>query len=151
MIKKIDFQNIILLKKLFELQKASYLIEAELIQFFDIPPLKESFEEFQECGETFIGYFEDDELAGALSYSIDGEELTVCRMVVHPNHFRKGIAQNLLNYMEENNKERTVLKVSTGMDNTPAKSLYFKNGYQLVCDLEVAPGFYISEYEKRND
>ena len=149
MIVKIDFQNISLLKKLFELQKDSYLVEAELIQFFDIPPLKESFEEFQECGEKFLGYFEADELAGALSYTIDGEELTICRTVVHPKHFRKGIGQDLVNAVEETNKEQEVFKVSTGKDNTPAKNLYLKNGYQLVCDLEVAPGFYISEFEKR--
>jgi GNAT superfamily N-acetyltransferase len=149
LIKKIDFQNISLLKKLFELQKASYLVEAELIQFFEIPPLRESFAEFQKCGEKFLGFFEVDELAGALSYTIDGYELTICRMVVNPNHFRKGIAQKLVKYVEETNKEQIVLKVSTGRDNNPAKSLYFKNGYQLVCDLEVAPGFYICNFEKR--
>lgn len=150
MIKTIDFQDKVLIQELYILQKASYLVEAELIQFFDIPPLIESFTEFQKCGETFIGYFEADELAGALSYTIDRDELTICRMVVHPSHFRKGLAQKLVKYVEEANKERTaVLKVSTGKDNNPAKSLYFKNGYQLVCDLEVAPGFYISNFEKR--
>jgi GNAT superfamily N-acetyltransferase len=149
MIKTIDFQDKVLIQELYNLQRASYLVEAELIQFFDIPPLIETFAEFQKCGETFIGYFEADELAGALSFTIDGEELTICRMVVHPIHFRKGLAQRLVKYVEETNKERTVLKVSTGKDNNPAKSLYFKNGYHLVCDLEVAPGFYISNFEKR--
>lgn len=149
MIKTIDFQDKVLIQELYNLQRASYLVEAELIQFYDIPPLIESFAEFQKCGETFIGYFEADELVGALSYTIDGDELTICRMVVHPSQFRKGLAQKLVKYVEETNKERTVLKVSTGKDNDPAKSLYFKNGYQLVCDLEVAPGFYISNFEKR--
>ena len=149
MIKEIDFQNISLLKTLFELQQASYQVEAELIQFFEIPPLIESFNDFRQCGETFLGYFEENELVGALSFTIDGEELTICRMIVHPNHFRKGIAQKLLNYVEETNKDITVLKVSTGKKNSPAKSLYYKLGYQLVWDLEVAPGFYISQFEKK--
>jgi GNAT superfamily N-acetyltransferase len=150
-IKEIDFQNVSLLKELFELQLASYRIEAELIQFFEIPPLKESFAEFQKCGETFIGYFERDELAGALSFTTDGDVLTICRMVVHPNHFRKGIAQKLLNFLEENTRDFTIFKVSTGKDNTPATNLYLKNIYRLVCDLEVGPGFYISNFEKRRD
>jgi ribosomal protein S18 acetylase RimI-like enzyme len=55
-------------------------------------------------------------------------------MVVHPNHFRKGIAQMLLYDLEENNPESTILKVSTGKDNFPAKSLYMKNGYQFIRD-----------------
>ncbi|MGE7930179.1 GNAT family N-acetyltransferase [Lysinibacillus xylanilyticus] len=148
MIKIIDFQNIHTLTKLFELQRASYYVEAELIGFFDLPPLKETFEEFQHCGEIFLGYFEEDELAGALSFKIEREELTICRMVVHPNHFRKGIAQMLLNNLEENNQESTILKVSTGKENSPAKSLYLKNGYQFVRDLMVAPGVYISQFEK---
>ncbi|MEH6945117.1 GNAT family N-acetyltransferase [Bacillus sp. JJ722] len=123
-------------------------VEAELIGFFDLPPLKESFEEFQQCGETFLGYFEEDELAGALSFTIEGEELTICRMVVHPNHFRKGIAQMLLDNLEEINQKCTIIKVSTGKDNVPAKNLYLKNGFQFVRDLMVAPGVYISKFEK---
>jgi ribosomal protein S18 acetylase RimI-like enzyme len=148
LIKIIDFQNIHTLTKLFELQRASYYVEAELIGFSDIPPLKESFEEFQQCGETFLGYFEEDELAGALSFIIEGEGLTICRMVVHPNHFRKGIAQILLYNLEDNNQKSTIIKVSTGKDNFPAKSLYLKNGFQFVRDLMVAPGVYISQFEK---
>jgi GNAT superfamily N-acetyltransferase len=77
--------------------------------------------------------------------------LTICRMVVHPNHFRKGIAQKLLNFVEGNTRDFTIFKVSTGKDNTPATNLYLKNIYRLVCDLEVAPGFYISNFEKRRD
>jgi ribosomal protein S18 acetylase RimI-like enzyme len=149
MIKAIDFQDIGLLKKLFELQKTSYFVEAELIQFFDIPPLKESFNDFRQCGENFLGYFEGDEPTGALSYTIDGKDLTICRMIVHPKHFRKGIAQMLVSFVEETNREVEILKVSTGKDNTPSKNLYSKNGYLLICDLEVAPGFYISHFEKR--
>ncbi|MFF2450285.1 GNAT family N-acetyltransferase [Neobacillus sp. NPDC058068] len=149
MIKKLNLHNLNLVKELFELQRASYLVEAKLINFFEIPPLKESMEELMESGETFFGYFEGDELAGAISYTIDGTELAICRMVVHPNHFRKGIAQCLLAEVEKNNQQFTVLKVSTGKENSPAKNLYLKNGYKLVRDLEVVPGLVISNFEKR--
>jgi ribosomal protein S18 acetylase RimI-like enzyme len=149
MIKKLDLQNDRLVKELFELQRASYLVEAKLINFFEIPPLKESLQDLKMCRETFKGYFDGDELAGAISYTIDGHELTICRMVVDPNHFRKGIAQRLLAEVEKNNKEMNVLKVSTGKENTPAKRLYLKNGYKLVSDLEVVSGLFISNFEKR--
>ncbi|MCM2533159.1 GNAT family N-acetyltransferase [Neobacillus pocheonensis] len=149
MIKKIAFHNTSLVQELFELQKASYLVEANLIGFFDIPPLKESLEGLNGCGETFLGYFEEEVLVGALAFTIEGEALTICRMVVHPNHFRKGIARKLLYALEEIQPEWLVLKVSTGKDNTPAKKLYQKNGFQFVQDMEVVPGLFISHFEKR--
>ncbi|WHY79607.1 GNAT family N-acetyltransferase [Neobacillus sp. WH10] len=149
MIKNLDLSNVGLVKELYELQRASYLVEAKLINFFEIPPLKETLEELTVCGESFLGYFEEENLAGAISYTIDDEVLTICRMVVHPNHFRKGIAQKLLMTVEEINKENTVFNVSTGKENNPAKRLYLKNGYKFEGDLEVVPGLFISNFEKR--
>lgn len=149
MIKNLDLHNSALVEELYELQRASYLVEAKLINFFEIPPLKETLEELKVCGESFLGYFEDENLAGAISYTIDDEVLTICRMVVHPNHFRKGIAQKLLTAVEETNKENTLFKVSTGKENNPAKGLYLKNGYKFKGDIEVVPGLFISNFEKR--
>ncbi|WP_223587881.1 GNAT family N-acetyltransferase [Neobacillus bataviensis] len=151
MIREINFQKDCLLKDLFNLQRASYLVEAELINFFEIPPLKESMEDLKESGETFFGYFEDGELTGAISYTIDGKEVTICRMVVHPNHFRKGIAQKLLTHVEKNHSDLGIFKVSTGKENSPAKNLYLKNGFQLTGDIEVVPGLFISHFEKRKE
>jgi ribosomal protein S18 acetylase RimI-like enzyme len=145
----INLENSRLTERLYELQRAAYLVEANLIGFEDIPPLKESFEEFLNCGETFLGYFEREELAGAISYTIDGQELTICRMVVDPKHFRKGIAQKLLKAVEDAYNEISTFKVSTGKDNYPARNLYQKNGFELAEDVEVAPNFYISIFEKR--
>ncbi|OLS36854.1 GNAT family N-acetyltransferase [Bacillus sp. MRMR6] len=148
MIRKIDLENQTLIQELFSLQRLAYLIEAKLINFYDIPPLKESIEELIECGETFLGYFEDDELAGAVSFTKKREELTICRMVVHPNHFRKGIAHKLLTAVEEMEPAVPIIRVSTGKDNFPAKKLYQKNDYQLETEIEVAPGLYISSLKK---
>ena len=149
MIKKIDLQNSSLAAELLALQKASYLIEAKLINFYEIPPLLETIDELRECEESFLGYFEGTELAGAVSFTIDGEAVTICRMVVHLEHFRKGIAQRLLAEVENINSDSSVFKVSTGKENSPAKNLYVKNGYKLINDLEVVPGLYISIFEKR--
>jgi len=148
MIKNIDFEDRSLVKKVFELQKASYLIEAELINFYEIPPLRESLMEFEECGEMFLGFFEGEELAGALSYETTGQELTICRMIVHPHYFRMGIAHRLIAHLEKNHPNIAIFKVSTGRENTPAKNLYLKNGFQHVEDIEVVPGLFISHFEK---
>ncbi|WML56514.1 GNAT family N-acetyltransferase [Neobacillus sp. PS2-9] len=149
MIKEIDLHDRHLACQLLELQRASYQVEAKLINFFEIPPLKESLEELIECGETFLCYFEEKTLAGAISYTVDGDEMKICRMVVNPDHFRKGIAQKLLREVESRNSQMSVYLVSTGKDNPPAKNLYLKNGFTFVSDIEVVPGLYISNFEKR--
>jgi ribosomal protein S18 acetylase RimI-like enzyme len=150
MIKAIHLQDNRLVKELYELQRAAYLIEAKLLHFFDIPPLKETIEEFTECGETFLGYFEENELAGDISFTIEGDELTICRLVVHPDHFRKGIAQKLLHAVEKEHADISIFKVSTGKDNTPARNLYQKNGFQLLEDINVFPGVFISSFIKKS-
>ncbi|MCM3567990.1 GNAT family N-acetyltransferase [Neobacillus mesonae] len=147
-IKKLELQNNSLVRELFELQKASYLVEANLIHFFEIPPLVETIDDLRNCEETFFGYFEDDILAGAISFTIEGEEMKICRLVVHPKHFKKGIAQKLLAIIEENDPKITVYKVSTGKDNLPAKNLYLKNGYRLINEVEAAPGLFLSNFKK---
>ncbi|WP_256358095.1 GNAT family N-acetyltransferase [Bacillus sp. sid0103] len=149
MIKKIDLHNMNLTEELLALQRAAYLVEAELINFFEIPPLVETINELRDCEESFIGYFLEGKLVGAISYTITGDVLTICRMIVHPAHFRKGIAQRLLVELEDINPLLAVYKVSTGKANSPAKHLYLKNGYTFIGDFEVVPGLYISNFEKR--
>jgi ribosomal protein S18 acetylase RimI-like enzyme len=149
MIKELDLNQPEILADVFRLQRASYIIEAQLIHFDDIPPLIETKEELKDCGETFLGYFEGEALVGAISYTISDDELTICRMVVHPSHFRKGIAQQLLTKVEEQNQDISVLSVSTGKENPPAKNLYLKNGFKFVSDIEVIPGLFISHFKKQ--
>lgn len=149
MIRTIDFTNRQLVQQLFELQKGSYLIEAKLVQFFEIPPLKENFQDFLQCKETFLGFFEDNKLVGALSYDVEEHQLTICRVVVHPLYFRKGIAQNLLDGLMKFAQKIPLIKVATAKDNVPAKNFYKKNGFRLMQNIEAAPNFYISNFEKR--
>ena len=148
MIRELDLHHPEILTDVFELQRASYLIEAKLINFYEIPPLLETIEELKNCSETFLGYYVDEKLAGAISYTTQASSLTICRMVVHPDHFRNGIAQKLLRKVEEQNPDISVLYVSTGKDNPPARNLYLRNGFTFVSDHEVIPGLYISHFKK---
>ncbi|MFD1738189.1 GNAT family N-acetyltransferase [Bacillus salitolerans] len=150
MISIIDFTNDRLVQELYQLQRASYLIEAKIINFDDIPPLLETLEDFRNCKEMFLGYFEEGVLAGAISFEKENRALTICRLVVHPNHFRKGIAQSLLHALEALEPKGSI-QVSTGRDNEPAIKLYSKNGYTLERDIEVVPGLVISSFIKRKE
>src|SRR3954466_51630 len=81
------------LRGLWELQRAAYAVEAELIGFDGIPPLRESLDDLRACGESFLG---TEDLTGAVSWvRLDDGTLDICRLVVHPRAHRTGIASAL--------------------------------------------------------
>ena len=129
-----------------ELQRKSYKIEAELIGTDEIPPLKETFEQLQGCGETFIGCYIDGRLAGAVSYIKEGKVLDIHRMMVHPDFFRRGIAKKLIAQLEE--IKHSEMLVSTGSANTPAIKLYEKLGFERHNDSLVGNGLVIANFKK---
>jgi len=148
MIKSLDLTDIILLQELYDLQKASYQVEAERIGFYEIPALKESIEELKESKEKFLGFFCSELLCGAISWTEEEGSVTICKLIVHPGYFRRGIAQALISKLEESVLKAKGFRVSTGRDNSPALMLYKKNGFQVIEEREVAPSFYISILEK---
>lgn len=148
MIKRINWHERKEVQSVYDLQRAAYFIEAKLIGTMNLPPLKESFKQFRECEETFFGYYKDQELAGAISFTLEEGALTICRLVVHPNHFRQGIAKSLLQFIEHKVKNVLRINVATGRENTPAVTFYIKNGFRAVKDVEVEPGLFIRLFIK---
>ncbi|MED4532742.1 GNAT family N-acetyltransferase [Metabacillus fastidiosus] len=147
MIRKIDLYNEIY--PLLELQKKSYAVEAQLINFPNLPPLKDNVLTLQNSGETFIGYFLNDELAGVISYENNQNILDICRLFVDPVHFRKGIAGALLNYIVKTAPfEKAV--VATGSANIPAIHLYKKLGFIIKEQMFIENGLSIVKLELKN-
>ncbi|WJH37137.1 GNAT family N-acetyltransferase [Paenibacillus sp. CC-CFT747] len=112
------------------LQQASYRVEADIIGFEDIPPLMDSMDSLRRSGESFLGSFEDEELAGMLAYTKAKGQVTICRLGVHPDYFRKGTASRLLLHLEAAEPEISRFVVSTGSLNEPAVRLYKKHGFE---------------------
>ncbi|MBS8266648.1 GNAT family N-acetyltransferase [Mesobacillus boroniphilus] len=131
-----------------ELQRKSYRIEADLIGTDEIPPLKETFEQLQDCGETFIGCYVNGRLAGAVSYKKERNVLDIHRMMVHPEFFRRGIARKLLDQLDQIGAPEMI--VSTGSANTPAVKLYEKIGFERQEDSVVGDGLVIANFKKWN-
>lgn len=148
MIKKINLHDLPEVTRLLEIQKASYQMEADLIGFDGIPPLHETLEILQGCPEIFYGYWVDGILAGAVSYEFDGATLDICRMMVRPDFFRRGIAKSLLEFMETIEPHTQKIIVSTGALNTPARQLYERHGFSLVGEKFITAGLVIAQYEK---
>ncbi|CAH0243437.1 hypothetical protein SRABI134_03021 [Peribacillus sp. Bi134] len=136
-------------RQLFKLQKEAYKVEAEMIGIADIPPLLETYEQFIHCHETFLCFLKGGTLAGAISYTKENGQILICRMVVHPDYFRQGIADALLHALQLPGDWEKI-SVSTGKMNLPARNLYEKNGFTHKEDVEAAPFFFISIFEKQH-
>lgn len=148
MIKKLNLKNAEISKDVMDLQAASYKVEAELIDFYELPPLKDTVDSLQTCDEVFYGYFVDEILAGILSYKIIDNVLDIHRVAIHPRFFRMGIADKLISFIENLHCNIGRVVVCTGKKNLPAVNLYLKKGYIKNRDIEISKGIYITEFTK---
>jgi len=135
-------------KQVLDLQKASYIVEAKLIDFFDIPPLKDNVESIRACEEIFFGYFDTSKIIGIISLKHTDNIIDIHRVAVCPVYFRKGIAQSLLTFIENLDIYTQKIIVSTGKNNFPAINFYLKNGYKIEGETEVAKSIFILKFEK---
>ncbi len=149
MIKNLKLGDSETAKRALLIQRLAYRIEADLIGFDGIPPLHETITDLRASDETFIGYYAEEHLlAGVISYLITAGTLDIGRLVVHPDYFRRGIAQALVRHVEAISPDVRRIIVSTGRDNTPARAFYEKLGYQHTGDITLPEGVTISTYEK---
>lgn len=147
MIFEIDHRKEFTAQEIQRIQRPAYLVEAELMGFEGIPQLKESILEIQNSGETFLGYLEKDRLSGFISYKKEDNTIDIYRLVVDPEHFRKGIGRQLLAFLMKKFQDME-FTVSTGKANLPAKRLYASFGFVETQDFEVAPGIFCTTLKK---
>lgn len=148
MIKRLDNIDKRTAEEIYELQQASYKIEAGLIGFEKLPPLLESPDDIRHSEEIFIGYYSNEKLAGLISYKLINGTLDIHKLAVHPDYFKRGIAKQLLARVESIQGIKDVI-VCTGFKNTPAVGLYSKLGFTETGTQEVAEGIYIICFKKK--
>ncbi|MGO4184811.1 GNAT family N-acetyltransferase [Paenibacillus sp. TAF43_2] len=148
MIRKIDITDAAIAKEVLRIQLPSYRVEAELIDFYEIPPLKDTVDTLRNCGEIFYGYYINNELCGAIAIMIDNNIIDIHRLIIHPDHFRKGIAKQLLQHIESVGVSGNVIVVSTGSKNAPAVNLYKQSGYVETGFIEVEERLSLTSFQK---
>lgn len=153
MIEKIILKDAKIAEEFLNLQQLSYRVEAEIIGFAQIPPLFETIQDLLDSEEHYLGYFDDGKLVGALSYEMSNEEnivsVHICKMIVHPEHFKKGIASQLLRHLFEHKTDADEFVVSTGAKNDPAIQLYKKFGFVTAFEEQVHPDLSMVTLKKR--
>lgn len=148
--RRLDLSDPDTLRQLWDLQRASYAVEAELIGFDGIPALHESLEELRDCGESFLGLDDETGLAGAVSWvRLQDGTLDISRLMVHPRAHRRGIATALLDALDRAEPAWRAV-VSTGTANHPALGLYRRRGFTPAGTRLIAPGTGLTLLERRS-
>ncbi|NRD78500.1 hypothetical protein HPT25_14130 [Bacillus sp. BRMEA1] len=80
MIKRIDITNPKLAMEVLNVQIPSYKVEAALIDSDEIPPLKDTVDTLQQCGENFFGYYINEKLSGVISIKIENGVMDIHRL-----------------------------------------------------------------------
>lgn len=150
MIKKLVNASLSEAEDMLDLQLKSYAVEAELLHVKDFPPLRESVDDIIGSEETFYGVFLDGLLAGMYSYCLTAKAAQLCRLVVHPSYFRRGIASILMEHFLRETRGVHKIFVTTGKKNTPAVSLYEKFGFSITEEFIIEDGITILRLEKVN-
>lgn len=108
--------------------QASYVVEAKLLKAVDFPPLKRPINGFLQSQNEFYGYHHEKALRAAIELKQNQNEIHIQSLVVHPDYFRQGIANSLLQFVLALYKNKS-FTVETGLANTPAKRLYKSFGF----------------------
>ncbi|USB32597.1 GNAT family N-acetyltransferase [Paenibacillus sp. YPG26] len=134
MISNISLQDLDMVEQVWLLQHLAFRLEASAIGLTQIPHLPETFESLSQSEETFYGEITDDgDLLGAIAVAEDSPgRLMITRLMVQPDHLRKGIGSRLLRHVLEHHPHIRHFMVNAGIRNHPAMELYQKFGFDPV-------------------
>jgi ribosomal protein S18 acetylase RimI-like enzyme len=127
-------------RRVLQIQRAAYAVEAGLVGFDAIPPLRESLDELQSQPLIFLGVSCERTLAGVVGYLRHGDTVDIDRLMVDPAFFRRGLASKLLRELLVRERTARRFTVSTGLGNQPALELYERFGFDVVGGEEPVPG-----------
>jgi GNAT superfamily N-acetyltransferase len=108
--------------------RASYAVEAQLIGYPDLPPLKQAAADLAACGEEIWLLEEDGDVVGGVGLLSGAAVVEVARLFVAPAKFRQGIGTQLVRFAIDRAAGRS-MTVGTGSRNVPALALYEQHGF----------------------
>ncbi len=132
-------------RELWELQRASYRLEAALIGTDSIPPLREPLADLLAADLSWLCARDGARLCGAVACSVEDGVHSLDRLVVSPSCLRQGVGRALVTELLRRVAPRPTV-VSTGRENVPARRLYESLGFAHQGDSEVETGLWLARY-----
>lgn len=132
--------------RVFEIQRAAYGIEADLIGFDGIPVLAETLADLRGSASLleWAGIRSEGSIVAAMATRSDRGVREIDRLVVDPAWFRCGLARALVSTLAD----RGSVTVSTGTANLPAIELYESMGFTRDSTEAIAPGVTITHLRR---
>jgi GNAT superfamily N-acetyltransferase len=122
------------LNEILELQKLAFREIGEFYNDPGMPVLTQTLDEYREEAKGLVIFKAviDGKIIGSVRGRMDGNVCMIGRLIVHPDHWNKGIGRKLFTSME-NEFNAPVYELVTGYLDKKNISLYEKLGYH-VCD-----------------
>ena len=114
----------------------------------NFPPLSRPIEDFYNCPNDFVGYYEDHKLVAVVEMKNEASSMHIQSLVVDPAYFRRGIARKLIEFVLEH-YAITQFTVETGRDNGPARKLYEGFGFVLEKTYTAAENITKVRYQRK--
>jgi ribosomal protein S18 acetylase RimI-like enzyme len=139
------------LHEILRLQKLAYQKEANLYDDWSIPPLTQTINDIEE--EYLSSLFlkaQFDDIVGSVRASIEYGTCRIGRLIVHPDHQRKGIGSLLVKKIEESFPDANRFELFTGTKSVDSIRLYRKLGYKEYREHDLSEKVKIVFMEKVN-
>ena len=134
-----------------DLQRLAYQSEAAIYDDFSLPPLTETSEDFRSrfSGRVVLKAVDQGRIVGSVRAYQDGKTCHIGRLIVHPDHQRRGIGTQLMNQIEASFAAVERFELFTGHKSANALRLYERLGYKIFKHEPVHDRLVLVFLEKR--
>lgn len=140
------------LPRIIELQRMAFKEEADIVGDPNIPPMTQTVDELGlELDKVVIlKCVENDVILGSVRAFADGGTCHINRLIVHPEHWNRGIGTNLMKDIEDRFRSVERYELWTRIDNHRTRPFYERLGYRPFRTELVKPPLTFVYLEKFN-
>ncbi len=137
--------------EIIELQKRAFLSEAEMYGDYSIPPLTQSLDDLISGfgRRTTLKAVRDGRIIGSVNGCMDGETCLIGRLMVHPDHRKRGIATRLMEAVEHRFGSARTWELFTGELSRDNIRLYQRLGYVITARQPLPEGRFALVYMRK--